>query len=462
MVESPRSSASLTPSESPETAIEPGWRAWGARGAFVTLSLLMLLSFTNQFHRSSLPALDTEIMRQHQMDPESMGLLKSVFYFVYTLLMVLGGWLADRVGTRATLLLVAAGSGVFGALCGLTGLLALAPAAAWWWLAGARGLLGATSAPLYPSTSRTVGSWFSPRRRELANGMVIGAAPVGIGAALVIMPSLSSHGLGWRGAFVAAGAATSVVAIVWAVLGRSRPATASPWEPPAPQPRPAGPWRRASGRWLRFFKNRSILALTLSYSTVGYFEYILFQWLSYYFKEVLKLPEKDIGFYNVMPYLSMMVFTPLGGWACGRIVLRLGERRGYRLFPAGCMALAAALLAAGALAGHLPTKVALLSLALGAIGATEGPFWTAAVKLGGPLGATTGGFVNTGGNLLGTLAPYFTPLIAGWVNRSAWGHGDADPLLGWTVALIAGSVVTIAGAAFWFGVDMDGGLEDIA
>jgi MFS family permease len=441
--------------------VEPGRREWGARGAFVTLGLLMLLSFTNQFHRQSIPALDTEIMAQHDMTPESMGLLKSVFYFTYTFFMVLGGWLADRVGTRSTLLLVAAGSGVFGALCGLTGVLALAPVAAWWWLASARALMGVSSAPLYPSTSRTVGSWFSPRRQELANGLVTGAAPIGMGAALVLLPYLSRHGLGWRGALLAAAAATSAVVLLWAFLGRSRPPEpVSPARPEIAAPLAARPSIQGSGRWLRLLRNRSILALTLSYATVGYFEYILFQWLSYYFKEVLKLPEKDIDFYNVMPHLSMMVFTPLGGWICGRIVLRLGVRRGYLLFPPGCMAAAAVLLAAGALVGHLPTKVALLSLALGAIGATEGPFWTAAVRLGGPFGATSGGFVNTGGNLLGTLAPYFTPLIAGWVNRSAWGHGDADPLLGWTVALIAGSVVTIAGAVFWFWVDMDGGLKD--
>jgi ACS family D-galactonate transporter-like MFS transporter len=420
----------------------------------------MLISFTNQFHRISISALDSDIMRDHSMSEQSMGALKSVFLYTYTLLMVAGGWLADRVGTRTTLLIVAAGSGLFAAMCGLTGVLALAPAAAWWWLAGARSLMGVSSAPIYPSTSRTVGSWFATRRRELANGLVIAAAPIGIGASQVVMPYLAGTRLTWRGAFLVAGAATSVVVGLWAVLGRSRPAEATARAAPDLAPRAPGSSRKGAGLWLRFFKNRSIMALTLSYATVGYFEYLLFYWLSYYFKVILKLPEKDIDFYNVLPYLSMMVLTPLGGWLCGVFVQRFGVRRGYWIFPPGCMALAAVFLAVGALAAHLPTKVALLSLGLGAIGAAEGPFWTAAVKLGGPLGATSGGFVNTGGNLLGTLAPYFTPLIAGWVNRSAWGHGDADPLLGWTVALIAGSVVTIAGAVFWFWVDMEGGLKD--
>jgi hypothetical protein len=119
------------------------------------------------------------------------------------------------------------------------------------------------------------------------------------------------------------------------------------------------------------------------------------------------------------------------------------------------MALAAAFLALAALAGDIAWTLAALSLALGFIGASEGPFWTTAVRLGGPFGATVGGFVNTGGNLLGALAPSVTPRLAAWVNASAWAGGDGSPALGWAVALLAGSAVCLAGVPLWLGVDAD-------
>ena len=36
-------------------------------------------------------------------------------------------------------------------------------------------------------------------------------------------------------------------------------------------------------------RNRSLLLLTVSYSAVGYFEYVFFYWMGYYFENVVKL-----------------------------------------------------------------------------------------------------------------------------------------------------------------------------
>jgi MFS family permease len=387
-------------------------------------------------------------MRAHSITEADMGTLYSVFLVTYTLLMTPGGWLADRVGTWWTLLLVVGGSGVFGAMCGLTGWLVLGPAAAWWWIAVARGGMGIASAPIYPSTSRTVADWFSPRYQALANGFVIAAAPVGMGASFQLMSHLSrSEALGWRGAFLIVGVVTLGVAALWALLGRARPPVAGARSGDFP----------GSARWSAILRHRGIIALTLSYSTVGYLEYLLFYWMKHYFKEILKLEEGRSSNLTSVLYIAMAVGTPLGGWICGIWVGRRGLTRGVRGMAAASMTLSALCLLGGAMASHLGLKVGLLSLSLGFIGASEGPFWTAAVMLGGPLGATVAGFVNTGGNLLGAFAPMLTPRIARWVNESSLGGGD--PLLGWTVALAAGSIVCLMGVLFWLWVDVEKPLE---
>jgi dipeptide/tripeptide permease len=76
---------------------------------------------------------------------------------------------------------------------------------------------------------------------------------------------------------------------------------------------------------------------------------------------------------------------------------------------------------------------------LASVGATEGPFWATAIELGGRHGGTSAGIFNTGGNAGGVLAPILTPFISkhfGW----PWGIG-------------LGSVVCLAGVAFWLGVN---------
>jgi ACS family D-galactonate transporter-like MFS transporter len=424
-------------------------------GRWLILGLLILTSATNQFHRTSLAAVGDQIMRDHSISAQDFGTLNSVFIWSYTLLMTPGGWLADRVGTWWTILLVLGGSGLFGGLSGMTGWLALGPTAAFYWIASARAGMGIASAPIYPSTSRTVASWFRPRLQPLANALVIAAAPLGMAASFEVLSWLSlSTSLGWRGSFLCVGAVTIGVAALWAVLGQTGPGE--------DRRRPSGSRAKGSPRaptdWGSVLRHKGILALTLSYTTVGYFEYLLFYWMKHYYKEILKLDEDRSANYTFLSQIAMMVFTALGGWICGRLVSRWGLRRGMRAMAMSSMVLASLFLLGGALATTLYLKVALLSLSLGFIGACEAPFWTSAVILGGPLGATVGGFVNTGGNLLGGFAPMATPWIASLVNGPV-AKGATEPLLGWTVALAVGSIVCLMGVLLWLWVDVDRPLQ---
>ncbi len=458
----------LASAEPPDPVFPARWRILG---------LLVLLSAGQQLQRIGLPAAGKEIMREYELDEVAMGGLYSVFLYTYTLMMTPGGLLADRIGTWGSLLVVMAGSTVFGALTSAMGWLGTSAVAVGWWIVVVRGGMGVLAAPLYPSTSRTVGNWFPRRERVLANSFVTGAALIGISGAYLIMRVLNES-VGWRKSFLILGAVTAAITALWAIAGRTGPWGRGPAPrvdhpaaqrlgPPAgSRVKPAGPGVDAPAMpvrhrwsWLGLFRHRGILALTLSYATVGYYEYLFFYWLDYYFQEILKLDASVNAAYTMAPNLTMMVFTPLGGVACVWIVRRWGFGRGLRGMAMGSMALGAVFLVLGAVTSDLDAKIVWLSLGLGFIGASEGPFWTAAVHLGGPFGGATGGFVNTGGNLLGILAPIATPWIAKVVNESTWGQGAADPTLGWTVALIVGSLITLAGVLSWLWVDADRPLE---
>lgn len=425
-------------------------------GRWGILALLMLVSAGQQFHRIGLAVLGPDIMKEYGIEEVSMGGLYSVFLYTYTLLMIPGGFVADRLGTWGALVIVMAGSSIFGALTGSFGWLVSTGAAAWWWIAVCRGSMGVLSAPLYPSTARTVAGWFAPSQRVLGNSLVVGAALAGIAAANKVL-SLLSPKVGWRVAFLIAGGATAAITLAWVVLGRSGPWGRGP--APRPKQRQGGDevlWMRL---WRSFLRHPGIVALTLSYATVGYFEYLFFYWMPYYFEKILHLTKEESGTYTMATSIAMMLMTPLGGFVSLWAVRRFGFRRGLRGMAMSSMSLAAGFLLLGALTDQLEWKTAWLSLALGFIGASEGPFWTAAIHLGGSSGAACGGFVNTGGNLLGVLAPIATPWIAGLVNASAWGQAAANPALGWSAALIAGSIVCLVGVSFWLWVDADRPLD---
>ena len=68
--------------------------------------------------------------------------------------------------------------------------------------------------------------------------------------------------------------------------------------------------------WYALFRHRSLMLLTVVYGAIGYFQYLFFYWMSYYFQTVLQLPERQSRFYAAIP--------PAGdgrGDAAGRLAL---------------------------------------------------------------------------------------------------------------------------------------------
>jgi sugar phosphate permease len=81
------------------------------------------------------------------------------------------------------------------------------------------------------------------------------------------------------------------------------------------------------------------------------------------------------------------------------------------------------------------------SLAMGAVGMSEGPFWVTAHELGGSQGGASAAIFNTGGNFGGILAPVATPLLSNY--------------LGWQGALPVAGIFCVVGAALWFWIYPD-------
>ena len=105
--------------------------------------LLMAISFVCYVNRVCIAtAGDTRIMAQYAISPERMGEVYSAFLLTYTLGMIPGGLLIDRIGPRAALMTVLVGSSVFVALTGVIGLTISGGVTAFLTLLVVRGLMG--------------------------------------------------------------------------------------------------------------------------------------------------------------------------------------------------------------------------------------------------------------------------------------------------------------------------------
>ena len=389
------------------------------------LGLLMALCFVSHFNRASITSAgDERIMRQFGITPERMGVIYSAFLVVYTAFMVPGGWFIDRFGTRVALACMGVGSALFCAVTGGVGLGWVDAAHAWLALLCVRSAMGLMTTPLHPGAARAAGQWFNNGGLNLANGWITGAS---ILAYAVVHPWFGGlmDVMDWPRAFLATGGATALLAGVWWwAAGRPTPAGHGPGTGESMEP--AEEWSRSGLPWI-----------TLAYAAVGYFQYLFFYWLHYYFDSVVQVEKTTARLYAGLPNLAMAACMPLGGWWADRMRRRHGPGSA-RWVPGASMGAAAVLLLVALTAESAGRATVWFTASLGMLGLAEASFWGVVVRMGGPRGGLTASIMNMGGNGIGLLAPMLTPWIGRW--------------LGWKWGIGAGAAVAIVGALCWVGV----------
>jgi len=405
-----------------------------AAASWKILGLVMAYAFMCHFNRLSMPAAGTErLMDEYGISPARMGWVYSAYLIAYTIAMTPGGWFIDRFGPKAALVTMGFGSATFVALTGSVGLLGVT-VLAWPAFLLIRSAAGLFNAPMHPAGARMVSLWFPPHMCAMGNGLITAAALVGISTTYYLFGAMMDR-LGWPAAFAIAGAATAVLALVWMYGASDAPGdldaalTVAVADPPA----------RDSSRWYALLGDRSLVLLTVSYAAVGYFEYLFFYWMEYYFDKVLELGTDRSRKYSTIATLAMAAGMYAGGHLADRIGRRFGRRAGGAAVPVLGMILSSAFLMAGVFTQRPELVLAWFAIALACIGATEGPFWTMAVELGRSRGGMSAGIFNTGGNAGGLLAPIVTPLFSSY--------------FGWQGGLALASVFAVLGATLWFWIE---------
>jgi MFS family permease len=400
----------------------------------------MLVVAVAHFNRVGITVAGAErLIPDYGIDPDRMGLVYSAYLAIYTLAMLPGGLLIDRFGSRRALMVLGFGSAVFVALTGAVGLAFTSGLAVWLGLLVVRAFLGLVSAPLHPAAAHLVFEQVPREGRATANGLVTGSACAGIAATYVVMGMLIDR-FTWQIAFVLSGAVTLLVALWWtAATRRSRGIQVAPAHTSLAEDSPAGLWY--------VLRSRSVICITLSYVAFGYFQYMFFYWITYYFETIRHEDKSAARWYSTLITLAMGVGMVGGGWLADRVPRSLPIRIRRALVPVLGMISSGVVFELGLLGNSAQATLVAFTLAAGLAGACEGSFWTTVVEAGGPFGGTAAGLMNTGGNAGGTLSPYLTPLLSGFFAQQ---YG-ADS--GWRLGLALAGVVPIVGAALWWGVD---------
>lgn len=391
--------------------------------------MLMLYAAIGHFNRVGIAVVGSEVfIPKLGISETRMGWVYTAFLIFYTIGMLPGGWLIDRIGSRRAMTLFGMTMGVFVALTGAMGWFTYDVVVLWIGLLAIRSLAGFGNAPLHPGAAHVVSDLMPNRRRATANGMITAGALVGIACCYPVFGWLVDR-LGWPLAFVAGGFALVAFGTLWHTF-------ASPALPPPPAPSPAAEDAsdaRAT-RWL--LRHRSLWLITVSYAAFGYFQYLFFYWMDYYFKSVLHIPKeasREASFYIM---LAMAAGMTVGGLSADSICHRLGTNLGRRGVVMAGMGLGALFALLGVNATGQRSITACLAVSMGLVGMCEGVFWTTATDIGGRARGFTAAFMNTGGNVGGLISPVLTPFLA--------------QSMGWPGAIAVACAISIAGGLLWF------------
>lgn len=176
---------------------------------------LALASFVlSFFHRTAPAAIAGELTRAFDISGAVLGTLAATYFYVYTVLQIPVGVLADTVGPRRLLAwgsaIAAAGSVLF----------ALAPA--WELAAVGRTLVGIGVSVAFISILKVSAVWFPARRFATLNGVTMFAGNLGAVIAGAPLAWVVTH-TSWRSVFVVLGALSALLAVATWLRVRDRP-----------------------------------------------------------------------------------------------------------------------------------------------------------------------------------------------------------------------------------------------
>jgi len=394
--------------------------------------VVMLMGFAalGHFNRVGISVVGSEVfIPKLGISETRMGWVYSTFLIAYSIAMLPGGWLIDRIGSVRALTLYALVMGTFVAMTGMVGWVTTSPAGLFLCLLVIRGLAGVSSAPLHPGAAHVVSGLFSDRGRTTANGLVTAGALIGIALCYPILGWLMDL-LAWQLAVFTGGLTLILYGMAWRVFTKHKLSAPSIAKPTVL----ASDAKILESHW-SLFKCRDLWLVALSYAAYGYFQYLFFYWMSYYFNSVLHVPPVEARWISFWIMLAQAAGMAIGGITTDYVCRQLGTANGRRTIVITGMGLGACFGLMSVNASNLSQVAICMAISMAALGACEGVFWTTASDIGRTSGGFSAAFMNTGGNVGGLISPVLTPVLA--------------EQMGWTGAITFACVISGVGGLIW-------------
>lgn len=381
------------------------------RFRWVVIALIFFITMVNYVDRSALSYAIHGIAAEFHFDAATVGRILGAFGLGYIVTTFLGGIWADHFGARKTLffasLLWSVSIGMTGLATGISMLIA------------ARILLGLAEGPNFPALNRAVADWLSPKERAIALSNSLVAVPLALAIGAPIVTQLIIH-LGWRGMFFVLMAIGALWLPVWWRFFQDFPedsaevnqAELAHIREGAPSPKRNERRRHGASLWKFLFSNPTLLANDWAFFVFGYYLFFFMTWLPSYFQQVYALDLKQVGLFNVLPWLAAALLLWSFGYLSDWLLKRTGRLRAARSHPIWVSQFLSALCILPLIYTHdfrLALVFITLAVALGM--STNAAYYAINVDVARERSGTALGVMDA----LFALAGYLAPTVTGWL-----------------------------------------------
>jgi MFS family permease len=372
------------------------------------LCIMYMIVFVNRVNLSTAAPL---IQKELQINNTELGLAFSAFAYPFAIFQLVGGFLGDKFGARATLfaaiLIVCIATAYMGLVGGLTSLVA------------ARVALGFGEGPCFPTATHAMSSWVPASQRGFAQGVTHTFSRIGNFITPPIMTAMFIFFASWRVSFFVLAGASFIWLIAWLWYFRDEPGDHPGVTREDLARLPARVHGRATRRipWLRLaLWMAPVTAVDFCY---GWNLWLFLNWIPSFFVQDYQLDLNSSALYSAGIFLAGVVGDTLGGVASDWVLHRTGSvvfaRRSVIVlgFVGGCV-----LLMPVVFIHNMTVAVIFLSLAFFFAELIVGPIWALPMEIAPRYAGSASGMMNFGFAMAGVISPmvfgYLVDLTGSW------------------------------------------------
>jgi ACS family glucarate transporter-like MFS transporter len=275
------------------------------------IALLMWAAITINFlDRTVLSAATPHIMKELHINPVSMGIVMSAFFWSYAAFQIPAGWLADRIGQRIYLGIAVIWWSI------ATALTALARSINF--LICARIFMGIGEAGAHPCNAGITAKWFPDKERGKVTSFFDSGTKFGSAFAMPLVAWLIAS-YGWRIPFVICGSIGIVFAIIWFCLyydpeEHKRINRLELEYIREGQVKKEGIDKVQSMKWYELLKYRNVIAMCVGFFIFNYTMYFFITWFPAYLVDERGMEIVKMGYCAMLPPICGIAGQWFGGF----------------------------------------------------------------------------------------------------------------------------------------------------